>query len=58
MKISTEQKKFDRDNKYFEKWVEDFLKPGYPEPVIDHDFARRRAIEVYESGIKKSLKKN
>ena len=51
-----QQKKFDRDNLYVKKWAGDSRKPAYPEPVIDQDFARRRAIEVYKAGIKKSLK--
>jgi deoxyribodipyrimidine photo-lyase len=49
-----QQKKFDPDNLYIEKWAGDFKNPEYPKPVIDHDFARRRAIETYKTGIRKS----
>ena len=45
--------KFDRDKIYVRKWIEDIAGPGYPKPVVDHDFARERAISVYKSGIKK-----
>jgi len=48
----TQQKKFDPEYEYIKKWAPDFGKPGYPEKIIDHDFARQRAISVYKSGIK------
>ncbi|MDQ1332628.1 MAG: deoxyribodipyrimidine photo-lyase, partial [Bacteroidota bacterium] len=47
-----QQKKFDPEYEYVKKWVPDFRNPGYPEKIIDHDFARQRAISVYRSGIK------
>jgi len=40
-------KKFDKNNKYILKWVPELNSPGYPGPVIDHGFARKRAIETY-----------
>jgi len=53
----TQQKKFDPRNEYIKRWVKDFGKPGYPSKIVDHDLARRRAIDTYRSGIKKiSLK--
>ena len=51
----TQQKKFDPYNLYVKKWIEDFNKSGYPHPIVDHDFARKRAVDVYNSGIKKKL---
>jgi len=48
----TQQIKFDRNNLYIEKWCSDFRNPGYPEPIVDHDFARRRAIEEFRKGLK------
>ncbi len=41
-------RKFDKDNKYILKWVPELNSPGYPKPVIDHKFARQRAIETYK----------
>jgi deoxyribodipyrimidine photo-lyase len=48
--------KFDHDKEYVRKWVEEVDKPGYPKPIVDHDTARKRALEAYRAGIKKSLK--
>ena len=53
----TQQKKFDPKNEYVRKWVTDFGKPGYPGKMVDHDFARQRAIATYKAGIKKKLNK-
>jgi deoxyribodipyrimidine photo-lyase len=49
----TQQKKFDPKNEYVKQWVKDFRKPGYPDKMVDHDFARQRAISTYKAGIKK-----
>jgi deoxyribodipyrimidine photo-lyase len=48
----SQQKKFDPRFEYIRKWVKDFNKPSYPKPVIEHDFARNRAISAYKSGLK------
>jgi deoxyribodipyrimidine photo-lyase len=53
----TQQKKYDPKNEYVKRWVSDFGKPGYPEKMVDHDFARNRAIEGYKAGIRKQLKR-
>jgi deoxyribodipyrimidine photo-lyase len=44
--------KFDRHKEYVRKWVEEIDGSGYPKPMINHDFARKRAIAVYKSGLK------
>jgi len=49
----TQQKKFDPRNEYVRKWVPEFDKPSYSKKIVDHDFARRRAIEAYRSGLKR-----
>lgn len=46
-------KKFDPENRYIKKWVPELGRPGYPEPMVDHKFARQRALEVYKSGLGK-----
>ncbi len=48
----TQQKKFDPEKEYIRKWIKDADSSHYPMPIIEHDFARRRAIEVYQAGIK------
>ncbi|MDT8402029.1 MAG: deoxyribodipyrimidine photo-lyase [Bacteroidales bacterium] len=40
-------KKFDRDNKYILEWIPELNTGDYPPPIIDHSFARKRAIETY-----------
>jgi deoxyribodipyrimidine photo-lyase len=47
-----QQNKFDHNNLYIKKWCGNFEKPEYPEPIVEHDFARKRAIEIYRKGIK------
>jgi deoxyribodipyrimidine photo-lyase len=51
----TQQKKFDPKNEYVKRWVKEFGKPGYPEKMVNHDFARQRAITTYKAGIKKRI---
>ena len=39
--------KFDKENKYILKWVPELYTKDYPDPIIDHIAARKRAIETY-----------
>jgi len=48
----TQQKKFDPKQEYIRKWVDNYGKPDYPEKIVDHDFARQRALAVYKAGVK------
>jgi deoxyribodipyrimidine photo-lyase len=43
-------KKFDEKGIYIRKWISEF-DLGYGEPMIDHAFARDRAIATYKAGI-------
>lgn len=48
----TEQtKKFDKDLKYTRKWNPDFEDVLSNTPVVVHEFARKRALEVYKDGL-------
>lgn len=48
----TEQvKKFDPDLKYIKKWVPELDSLEYPTPMVEHKFARNRALETYKQGI-------
>ncbi len=50
----TEQtRKFDRDLTYVRRWVPEHDTPSYPEPIVDHSAARKRALETYANGIGK-----
>jgi deoxyribodipyrimidine photo-lyase len=44
-------KKFDKSLAYTKKWVRNLETINYPEPMIDHKFARNRALETYKKGI-------
>ncbi len=44
-------KKFDAGFKYIRKWVPEFDQLSYPLPMIDHAFARERALKVYREAL-------
>jgi len=44
-------KRFDPDLEYIKKWVPELGTDQYPERIIDHAFARDRAIERYKEGL-------
>lgn len=46
--------KFDPEFKYIRKWVPEFEGFGYPAPIVEHDMARKRCLEVYGSVLKKT----
>jgi deoxyribodipyrimidine photo-lyase len=45
-------KKFDPELKYVRKWVPEFEEFTYPTPIVEHEFARKRALEVYGKALK------
>ncbi|MFA9388423.1 MAG: deoxyribodipyrimidine photo-lyase [Prolixibacteraceae bacterium] len=48
----TEQlKKFDPQFEYIKRWIPEWNSFDYPNPMVDHAFARTRAIETYKKGI-------
>lgn len=51
---SLQTKKFDPDHTYIRKWVPEYQELNYPKPIIDHDFARKRCLEVYKKGLQTS----
>jgi deoxyribodipyrimidine photo-lyase len=48
---SEQLRKFDRDRAYVKRWIPEYGTPGYVSPIIDHSFARNRALETYREGI-------
>jgi len=44
-------KKFDADLKYVKKWVPEYGTDKYPAPIVEHSFARNRAIERYKEAL-------
>jgi deoxyribodipyrimidine photo-lyase len=50
----TQRRRFDKDEEYVRKWIPELGTPEYPEPMIDHGFARDRALRAFYVGLKKS----
>ena len=48
---SEQLRKFDRELKYVRQWIPEYGTKEYPEPMIEHRFARKRALETYKKGL-------
>ena len=46
-------KKFDPELKYIRQWVPEFEEFSYPSPIVEHEFARKRCLEVFSNALKK-----
>jgi deoxyribodipyrimidine photo-lyase len=44
--------KFDPELKYIRKWVPELEEFSYLQPIVEHDFARKRALHVYGKALK------
>ena len=47
----TQQKKFDPQLIYVKKWVKEFGTKDYPQPIIEHSFARNRTLERFNKDL-------
>lgn len=45
-------KKFDPELTYIKKWVPELEELTYPQPIVNHEFARKRCLEVYAKALK------
>ncbi|HTO14368.1 MAG TPA: deoxyribodipyrimidine photo-lyase [Edaphocola sp.] len=43
--------KFDKGLEYIKKWLPDFGTEDYPKPIVDHVFARERALKAYAEAL-------
>lgn len=43
--------KFDKGLDYIKKWIPELNEFSYPSPIVEHDFARKRALKVYGNTI-------
>lgn len=48
-------KKFDPELEYINKWVPELNEFSYPKPIVEHEFARKRCLEVYAKALKKDM---
>jgi deoxyribodipyrimidine photo-lyase len=46
----TQAKKFDPKEEYVKRWVKEYP-DNYAPPMVDHEFARNRALEVYKKAL-------
>jgi deoxyribodipyrimidine photo-lyase len=44
--------RFDPDLMYVRRWVPELGTPAYPSPIVEHEAARKRALDVYASALK------
>ncbi|MDP4211982.1 MAG: deoxyribodipyrimidine photo-lyase [Bacteroidota bacterium] len=49
-----QQKKFDPDGTYVKRWVPEIAEMNYPQPMVEHVFARNRAIAAYKKALQTS----
>ena len=49
---ATQTEKFDKDLSYVKKWVPEFDTENYPEPIVEHKFARERVLAEYSRALK------
>ncbi|MEP2671654.1 MAG: deoxyribodipyrimidine photo-lyase [Cyclobacteriaceae bacterium] len=43
--------KFDPQKEYIKKWVPEFNTDQYPKPIVEHSFARERALRTYKQAL-------
>lgn len=48
---SSQTTKFDPDLAYIKKWIPEIHTEKYPKPMVEHTFARKRAIETYKNAL-------
>ena len=46
-----QQEKFDPKGEYVKKWVPELSEMTYPDPIVEHTFARNRALEAYKTAV-------
>jgi len=46
-----QQKKFDPFGEYTARWIDELGTSAYPKPIVEHVFARNRALEVFKAAL-------
>lgn len=47
----TQTEKFDKNMEYIKKWLPEFGTENYSNPIVEHSFARERALKVYADAL-------
>ncbi len=50
---SLQTQRFDKDLKYIKKWVPEFESFDYVQPIVKHEDARKRMLEVYTKALRR-----
>lgn len=45
---TTQIEKFDKQQEYIKTWVPEYQELTYPQPIVEHSFARERCLKVYK----------
>lgn len=48
---SEQIKKFDKEQRYIQKWVPDYQELTYPQPIVEHKTARERCLTTYKTAL-------
>ncbi|WP_118196491.1 cryptochrome/photolyase family protein [Albibacterium indicum] len=51
---TVQTEKFDKKLEYIKKWVPEFGTDAYPQQIVEHSFARERALKVYGEAVKEN----
>lgn len=43
--------KFDKQFEYIKKWIPEYGTSAYAKPIVNHEFARKRCLEVYKEAL-------
>ena len=49
---TSQMERFDPKQVYVKKWVPEFGTSEYPMPIVNHEMARKRCLEVYQKALK------
>lgn len=50
-----QQEKFDPDLKYCQQWIPELGTSDYPLPIVEHTFARERALQTYKTALQSHI---
>jgi len=43
--------KFDKELVYIKKWIPEYGTDAYPDPIVDHKYARQRCLDTYKASL-------
>lgn len=47
----SQTEKFDKNHHYIRQWVPEYQQAHYPKPIVEHKFARQRALDTYKQAL-------